>query len=277
MIVNGAYTNSNRYTRVYSGGTLEVNGTYTQSSTSYATYVYSGGTVEVNGAFQNNGYAYISGLLEVASGGTYSSNYDTYVQSSGTVIGEGTVNAGTASSGYQLRVQSGGGIDPGTTSGPGVLATGAVFFESTNSNFDVQLNGVTAGAEYDQLQVTGSVQLDGNLNISLGYTPAIGHSFTILENDGTDAIAGSFNGLGEGSLFAIGGDYFRISYQGGSDNNDVVLTVVEVGVWDGAPDAGGASANADWSNGDNWVGDVAPSTNANLIFPAGALQTTNTQ
>ncbi|MDG1896383.1 MAG: hypothetical protein P8J37_15885 [Fuerstiella sp.] len=46
-------------------------------------------------------------------------------------------------------------------------------------------------------------------------------------------------------------------------------------VWDGAPDGGGSSANADWTNGDNWVGDSAPSTNDDLVFPAGASETTN--
>src|SRR5688572_28652556 len=37
--------------------------------------------------------------------------------------------------------------------------------------------------------------------------------------------------------------------------------------WDGAPDGGGTSANANWSTGSNWVGDAGPSaTGDNLIF-----------
>jgi hypothetical protein len=51
-----------------------------------------------------------------------------------------------------------------------------------------------------------------------------------------------------------------------------LLTTV---VWDGAPDGGGSSANADGSNDDNWAGDLAPTTNDDLVFPAGAAQSAN--
>ena len=46
----------------------------------------------------------------------------------------------------------------------------------------------------------------------------------MIENDGTDAVVGAFDGLPEGSLVSINGLSFVISYTGGSDGNDVVLT-----------------------------------------------------
>ena len=51
--------------------------------------------------------------------------------------------------------------------------------------------------------------------------------------------------------------------------NDVVLTRVPAAFWDGVPDGGGTSANANWQTATNWVGDGLPSPGDNLIFPAG--------
>ena len=144
------------------------------------------------------------------------------------MAGDGTVDAGTASSGYQLRVQSGGTIDPGTTSGPGILATGNVLFESTNSNFNVQLNGTTAGTGYDQLQVDGAVTIAGNLNVTLLTSFAtVGYEFTVLNNISSETTTGFFNGLPESGLVEYAGNIWSISYIGG-DGNDVVLTTQTV-------------------------------------------------
>ncbi|MEA2163511.1 MAG: hypothetical protein QOK37_1638 [Thermoanaerobaculia bacterium] len=50
--------------------------------------------------------------------------------------------------------------------------------------------------------------------------------FKIIDNDGTDPVAGTFAGLPEGAEFASGnGQFFRISYVGG-DGNDVTLTAL---------------------------------------------------
>src|SRR5690606_20785576 len=88
-------------------------------------------------------------------------------------------------------------------------------------------------------------------------------------NDGADAISGTFDGLAEGSLLAVDGTVLQISYAGGSNSNDVTLTAVAAGIWDG----GGADNR--WSTAANWAGDVTPSAGANLIFPAGAAQPTS--
>ncbi len=212
---------------------------------------------------------YIWNRGELAINGTYSSYVWTYVQGNGVLTGTGTIDAGTAGSTYQLNIQSGGTVDPGTTSDPGILTTSDIIFEHTNSNFDVQLNGTTAGSGYDQLKVNGTVTLNGNLNVDLlpGFVN-VNDTFTIIVNDDSDAVVGTFNGLSEGGLFSVSGDYFQISYEGG-DGNDVTLTNVDVGVWDG----GGADAN--WTTKENWEGDTAPVANAKLIFGAGALKLAN--
>ena len=55
------------------------------------------------------------------------------------------------------------------------------------------------------------------------FAPTVG-SFTIINNDGVDAVSGTFAGLAEGATFAIGSQNYRISYVGGT-GNDVTLSV----------------------------------------------------
>ena len=187
-------------------GPVEHNGTGTTILA--GTNTYSGATT-VN-----------AGNLRVA--GSISGSITT-VNVNGTLSGTGTV--GTV-------IVSGGTLAPGAS--PGILNSGDVTFNG--GSFSVELNGTTVGTLYDQLNVTGSVTLQSNaaLAINFGYGKQIGDSFTIVNNDGTDAIAGAgrftFAGtpLADGDLFSDFGNEtsLLIDYTAGSDNNDVVLTVV---------------------------------------------------
>ena len=99
------------------------------------------------------------------------------------------------------------------------------FTLSAGAFLDIEIGGTTAGTQYDQLIVTGTVTLGGTLTSRLinGFNPATGATFTIIDNDGTDAVTGTFAGLSEGEFFTHNGSSYSISYQGG-DGNDVVLT-----------------------------------------------------
>src|SRR5262245_10202029 len=113
--------------------------------------------------------------------------------------------------------------------------TGTLSFAS-GSDLSIALNGTTADTQYSQLNVVGMVDLTGvDLVLSGTYQPAIGDSFRVVNNDGTDAITGTFNGLADGTTFTttVGGTTttFQISYHGG-DGNDVVLVVL-IGVLQG--------------------------------------------
>jgi len=133
--------------------------------------------------------------------------------------------------------QNGGVLAPGSSVGQTTVdgnydlaSVGALLCEIFGSSF--------AGAtrQYDRLAVNGAVNLNGDgnlggggtLDVHLGYSPTVGSQFTILSNDGVDAVAGRFNGLLEGASFAsaYGSQTvsFQISYAGG-DGNDIVLTV----------------------------------------------------
>jgi len=102
---------------------------------------------------------------------------------------------------------------------------------------EIDLDGLIGGTEYDQLFVNGFVDLNsdlglgGMLDIDLGFAPTIGDSFTLLANDGTDAILGYFFDLLEGSQFteAFGSSLFKfeITYMGGT-GNDIVLNMLGI-------------------------------------------------
>jgi hypothetical protein len=59
------------------------------------------------------------------------------------------------------------------------------------------------------------------------YKATVGEKYVIVNNDGSDAVTGTFAGLTEGATFAVGDGQFRISYVGG-DGNDIELTVLVV-------------------------------------------------
>jgi fibronectin-binding autotransporter adhesin len=137
------------------------------------------------------------------------------------VLGGGTL-AGTGTVG-PIIPQLGGKVSPGSS--PGILNSGSVSLNAA-STLVAELNGTTPGTQYDQLNVTGTVDVGGAaLNATIGFAANPGTSFTIIQNDGSDPVQGTFAGLPEGSTLAIGGQGFQITYKGG-DGNDVVLTRV---------------------------------------------------
>jgi hypothetical protein len=77
---------------------------------------------------------------------------------------------------------------------------------------------------YPQLKITGRVDIGtASLNLSNStYAGNVGDTFTLISNDSTNPIIGTFNGLPEGSFVKLNGQPARIYYDGG-DGNDVVL------------------------------------------------------
>lgn len=151
---------------------------------------------------------------------------DVTVQQGGILKGKGTVGA--------LTVVAGGRVAPGES--PGILNAGNTTFNE-GSLFEVEIAGNTVGEQYDQLKVAGTVSL-GSATLETkflnDFKPKAGDVFTIIDNDGDDAVAGTFKDLPEGATFTVDGVVFKISYVGG-DGNDVVLTVAEV---PGTPNTG---------------------------------------
>lgn len=123
-------------------------------------------------------------------------------------------------------------------SSPGIFQSGNLSY-SAGSTLSIELDGPTPGTGHDQLDVNGTISLDGTILFfgDLGFTPADGQEFIIIDNDGSDAVVGNFNvnseppgsgtfgefvDLVEGGEFYIDEKRFFITYTGG-DGNDVVI------------------------------------------------------
>jgi hypothetical protein len=112
----------------------------------------------------------------------------------------------------------------GGTLKPGVSSS------HSESRLLMPITGATADTGYPRLAVAGGVNLNNRALDLTGTTFAgtAGQTFTLVENDGSDAIVGNFRDLPEGATLAWPGSTLlnaRISYIGGS-GNDVVLRLV---------------------------------------------------
>lgn len=211
---NGAVTKSGT-------GTLRLNGNNTYSG---ATTV-SAGTLDLNYASGNNIANSVS--ITVAAGATLDVLGLTGGEldlATGQTLAGGGATVGTVLGAIDATVTS--VISPGTTvGGAGILATGNVQMDGdTTFIVDVNSTYIIAGTHYDQLSVTGTVVLNGaNLVLQGGaVAPPNGTVLVIIDNDGTDAVTGTFNGLANGASVTVGSATFNIYYNGGT-GNDVVL------------------------------------------------------
>lgn len=187
----------------------------------------SNGTSTANGTYRAPVYELeLSGNLPSA---TFAAKYNTTFVLTG-VRGAGSVTEGGRLKGTgtsaALHVYTGGVLAPGLS--PGCLTSGNLIMAGT---LEVEIGGADACTGYDQQIVNGTVNLTGGELETIaynGYVPPVGQTFTIIENDGTDAVTGTFNDLPEGSAFYYDdGVVYEISYVGGS-GNDVTLTVLEI-------------------------------------------------
>jgi len=168
------------------------------------------GTWTLNGNNTYSGHTTVSAGTLAVNGSQ--ANSDVTVNGTGTLMGDGIVG--------DLDVF--GNLRPGSS--PAILTTSNFVFHSSAADFFVELNGPAPGTGYDQIKARGGVGLSNAvLHATLGFQSAISNSFTIIDNDGADAVIGTFNGLAQGASLNINGIPFRISYTGGS-GNDVVLT-----------------------------------------------------
>jgi parallel beta-helix repeat protein len=159
-----------------------------------------------------------AGGTVTALAGTYANNVS--VNKAITLLGSPTIT-GTFS-----VVSPGATVSPGFS--PGIINSGNLTLTS-GSTVNIELNGPTPGTQHDQLNVTGTVNLGGaSLNVTTGYAVPNGTSFVIVNNDGTDAVTGTFAGLPQNATFNVSGTTFQINYAGGSNSNDVVLTATAV-------------------------------------------------
>lgn len=97
-------------------------------------------------------------------------------------IGESFVNQGIVTGSglfsFPVGFVNDGVISPGSS--PGILTVVGDLTTGSAADFNIEIDGITAGTEYDQIIVTGEAILEGTLNVTLGYLPANDASFEIV-------------------------------------------------------------------------------------------------
>ena len=142
------------------------------------------------------------------------------------ITGTGTVSASLS-----------GTIAPGNLAGSGfelaALGTGNL---TLNAGSTLKLD-ISDSLGYDSVNVTGSITLaNANLQaVRLNFAGVVGDIYYIVDNDGIDAVVGTFNGLADGGTYnGPGGSEFLISYDavtGGAfatGGNDIALQLTVV-------------------------------------------------
>ena len=203
-----------------------------------------GGTIAVDegrlniGPFTNTG-----GTITVAAPATFHPT-NGYAQTSGTILVNGTLDSpavdvtGGTLTGAGTVTGSAGLSNASVVAPAGPLSVSSVFggyVQTAAGALQLDLNGPTA---CDRLAVTGRTTLNGGLTGSVGFATAPGDVFRVIDNDGTDAVTGTFAGLPEGAEVIFGGTRLRVSYVGGT-GNDVTLTTVGFTTSPPTADAGG--------------------------------------
>lgn len=206
-LIDGSVLESTNGILLTGGATLDVKGLAPGMNSTPNADLITGefGNVSIVGPFRNDG---------IVNGPNGSS--DDAINFFGSVNGAGS---------YTGKVRFNGKFSPGAS--PAIVSLEDVAFGS-DASLEIELAGLNAGSDHDQLQVNGDITIDGLLSILLlqDFKPAFGDIFEIINVTGE--LTGQFTGLSEGAKFASSNDpqqLFTISYVGG-DGNDVVLRAV---------------------------------------------------
>jgi hypothetical protein len=170
------------------------------------------GTFEINSgsvSFTRAAYLQTAGKT-ILNGGNLAAQVGIGVDiQGGSLTGSGTVTG---------SVSNGGSVAPGLS--PGKLTITGNYTQTSGGSFDVEIGGLSAETQFDQLKVNGTASLNGALNVTLinNFAPTEGNQFLVL--DGTTS--GNFSVTNLPSL--SGGSTWQVTV------GSVLLTVVTGGV-----------------------------------------------
>jgi len=154
-------------------------------------------------------------------------------------VQNGALLGGSGTLGGNVTIESGGVLAAGNS--PGILTIAGDLNLNAESTSHFEINGTTAGAEYDQIVVGGTATLGGTLNLLFGITPSNGDTFTLID---AAAMSGDFddvvNSLGNAlvyessitddyilSITAVQTDFATIDFTGGDPDLIQIATVLD--------------------------------------------------
>lgn len=184
-----------------------------------ATTIGGSGDITIDSNLSGNFALTKAGAGTLTINGT-SSNTSATTINAGTLRGEGSF-AGNL-------VINGGTHAPGNS--PGIATTSGNYTLAAAATLQIEINGTSPGTQHDQVSVGGTVTLAGALDLAAAPALAANSTFTIINNTGAGAVSGTFASKPQNAEFYEDGQWWRISYTGGT-GNDVVLTRITPTAW----------------------------------------------
>lgn len=140
----------------------------------------------------------------------------------GTTVQDGTLEL-SGSLASQLTL-NGGTLGLGASTGNRTVSGNVTI--NPGAKLRVRINGPTVGTQHDQLSLTGSLVLGGDLEVLATPGLTLGTTFRIVNCTSAAAtVTGIFSGKPANKSFRSGGYSWLISYAGGT-GNDVALTAI---------------------------------------------------
>ncbi|MEY8849507.1 beta strand repeat-containing protein [Psychroserpens sp. XS_ASV72] len=191
-IDNGSTLNNNGEIRQIVGGTISIgtnsilnntlNGTIIlEASSGFSAFGVAPNTLNNFGLIQssavsNNTFFSVqlsnSGTVDVVQDGMVFTGTGTFVNNeTGVIKGQGSIT-------LPVGFMNNGTVSPGAS--PGTLGFVNDYDSSATSILEIELNGSDQGVNYDLITINGNANLDGSLDVTLGFNPSINDEFVVL-------------------------------------------------------------------------------------------------
>jgi hypothetical protein len=163
------------------------------------------GQLTISGGLTNSGTVLIGPGADLSVGGNYTQTAGATQLDSGQLTATGLVDleggalGGTGT--VNANVLNNAEVDVGQPGSPGLLTIVGDYTQTAGGVLVVQIGGPNAGADFDQLNVTGQATLDGTLIVNLtgGFVPNSGDGFQVLTFGSGTGVFATVNG--DGPLF----------------------------------------------------------------------------
>jgi Concanavalin A-like lectin/glucanases superfamily/HYR domain/Secretion system C-terminal sorting domain len=139
----------------------------------------------------------------------------------GKIGGTGTLNG-------NVTCGTGGGFAPGAS--PGCITINGNLAMNSGSTLTMEIGGTTPCTQHDQLIVNGTVTLSNPTLNTTGSTVILPAAITIIDNNLTDAVGGTFVGQANNSSITLGGNSYRVTYNGGTGNDVTLQSFQEINI-----------------------------------------------
>ena len=211
--------------------------------------VQSGGILRVTQNFANDGDINVANGAEFETLGTFTSS------ATSSIGGDGTITVAAGAGTLVMAGQLEPSASPGTLTIDGNLDLDGIL--------GIEVSGLAAGTEHDQLVVTGDADVTG---ATLRVNEVDGFGFGVGDTIAVMTFGSNVGATGFGAVIESFGDDFNVTVDtgGAPGTADVDITANDSYVF-----FDGDAADGLWQSASNWSGDALPGAADDVLIPGG--------